>query len=139
MPTSEGKIQLFIPGIPQPKGSIRAFMPKGRGFPILTSDNPKAKKWEDEIRRAIRSEEYLTGPIVINLKFCMPIPKSTSKKRRLTLNWQVKKPDIDKLARAILDALTGTIYKDDSQVAKLTAEKIYGDSPGVFIGIDSLV
>ena len=138
MPNTEGKIQLFIPGIPQSKGSIRAFMPKGHCFPVLTSTNPKLKKWEAVIRQAVRGEEFLTGPISLNLKFCLPIPKSTSKKRRLTLNWQIKKPDIDKLARAVLDSLTGVIYKDDSQVAKLTAEKVYADCPGVFIGIDSL-
>ena len=36
-----------------------------------------------------------------------------------------KKPDIDKLVRLVLDALTGIAYVDDSQVVLLYAEKSY--------------
>lgn len=33
------------------------------------------------------------------------------------------RPDLDKLVRSVLDALTGIVYKDDSQVSELTASK----------------
>lgn len=36
--------------------------------------------------------------------------------------------DVDKLARAILDALTGTVYMDDSQVVRLTVGKYYANT-----------
>jgi Holliday junction resolvase RusA-like endonuclease len=45
------------------------------------------------------------------------------------------KPDIDKLSRSVLDAITGGIVKDDSQVIILNARKEYGDKPGVLIRV----
>lgn len=41
-------------------------------------------------------------------------------------------PDLDKLARAVLDALTGIAYRDDAQVVELLASKRYG-TPGVAV------
>lgn len=39
--------------------------------------------------------------------------------------------DVDNVAKAILDALTGVIFHDDSQVERLTVEKVDGDRPRV--------
>jgi Holliday junction resolvase RusA-like endonuclease len=45
------------------------------------------------------------------------------------------KPDLDKLARAVLDALTGVYYLDDAQVVSLDLQKAYTHgAPGVYIG-----
>lgn len=41
----------------------------------------------------------------------------------------VTKPDVDKLARAVLDALTGHAFRDDSQVVDLHVVKAYSDTP----------
>jgi len=35
--------------------------------------------------------------------------------------------DVDSVARAVLDALSGVVFHDESQVEKLTVEKIDGD------------
>ena len=40
--------------------------------------------------------------------------------------WKVTGPDLDKLTRAVLDALTGVLYNDDRQVVKIEAFKQYG-------------
>ena len=53
----------------------------------------------------------------------------------------IKQPDLDKLCRAIQDALTKLVWRDDSQVTKITAEKYYEDEnhlPGVLIYIKEL-
>ena len=42
-------------------------------------------------------------------------------------------PDLDKLIRGVLDALTAVVYRDDSQVTRITAQKVYGERPGVWI------
>jgi len=47
----------------------------------------------------------------------------------------VGKPDIDKLCRAVLDALTGIAYADDSQVVALDASKVYGPTASTEIFI----
>lgn len=46
--------------------------------------------------------------------------------------------DLDKLTRAVGDALTGTIYKDDRQITDLYASKCYDDQDLVTISIESL-
>ena len=39
--------------------------------------------------------------------------------------------DVDNVAKAILDALSGVVFHDDSQVERLTVEKVDGDRPRV--------
>ena len=36
-----------------------------------------------------------------------------------------KKPDVDNIAKSILDALNGFVFKDDNQVSKISVEKRY--------------
>lgn len=56
--------------------------------------------------------------------------RSASYRHRYT-----KKPDIDKLTRSVLDALTGIVYRDDSQVDYVLAQKKYGLEPHTDIQI----
>ena len=49
------------------------------------------------------------------------------------------RPDLDKLARAVLDALVGAgVIRDDAQVAELHATKGYGERPGLAVALRSL-
>ena len=41
--------------------------------------------------------------------------------------WQTSKPDADNYAKLILDALNGVLWRDDAQVVRLFAEKVYCD------------
>ena len=47
--------------------------------------------------------------------------------------------DVDKLVRAIFDAMTGIVYKDDSQVCDSSEQKRYADgrAPGVWVYIST--
>jgi len=72
--------------------------------------------------------------IFLSVTFLMPRPKSLPKK----VHQDVKRPDLDKLIRAVMDALTGIYYQDDSQVVLISATKNYvgkNDTPGVDIRI----
>lgn len=51
----------------------------------------------------------------------------------------IGKPDLDKLARALLDALKGVCWADDAQVAQLAARKRYankGEAPHVAVLVE---
>ena len=45
------------------------------------------------------------------------------------------KPDIDKLTRAVLDALTHHAYDDDCQVVSLNVVKLYGENEYIRINV----
>jgi Holliday junction resolvase RusA-like endonuclease len=55
--------------------------------------------------------------------------------------WHASAPDIDKLCRAVLDALTSVAWVDDRQVARLVASKRWpdeGEAPGASIRVHRL-
>jgi hypothetical protein len=58
-------------------------------------------------------------------------------KRRRIYPIGARSGDLDKLARSVLDALTGVVFKDDAHVTQLTASKDWGQ-PGAFIEIESV-
>lgn len=123
-------ITFRVASIPKPKGSMRAFVRGGR--PILTSDNPGLKGWEAVVRgEAQRHVDHCAeGEVEVVLHFHLTRPKSHGK----ALKPHLTKPDVDKLARAVLDALTGVAFRDDSQVVRLEATKRYvghEQQPGV--------
>jgi crossover junction endodeoxyribonuclease RusA len=73
-------------------------------------------------------------PVLIALTFKLHRPLShygSGKNARLVKpsapKHPAKVPDIDKLTRAVLDALTSIVWVDDSQVVRLTASKVYVD------------
>lgn len=70
------------------------------------------------------SEEWPhLGPVEVELAFTVKKPQSAPKRKR---TWPITRPDIDKLSRTILDALTNSgAIRDDSQVVVLHARKTY--------------
>lgn len=113
---------LDVTGVPQPKGSMKAFVRGGRA--VVTSDNPRLKAWQQTVRVEAQRAGVaaLAGPVAIQLAFRLQRPIALSKRREAA---HVTRPDVDKLARAVLDALTGVAWGDDSQVASLRATKRY--------------
>lgn len=115
---------------PEPQGSVRAFMIGGR--PRLTSDNAKLKPYRHALtqmametvsRNAQDAPVAPAGvPVALTVVWTLAKPKSTPKR----VTQPTKKPDADKLLRAVLDSLTGVAYADDSQVVTIMATKRYG-------------
>lgn len=142
------KVTFRVHGIPATQGSMRAFLPKGGKFPIVTHDNKAPlRSWRDavasEALRKRRGEGLITGPIALRLRFYLPQPRSrpavlrTDRQRReWAHHW--KRPDIDKLQRAVLDALKGVLYHDDGQIVQVMANKSYSATPGLEIQLECL-
>lgn len=87
----------------------------------------KAAEWDLKFQAP---DTPMEGPISMDVVFYMPIAKSMYKTRRTALmdKPHASRPDIDNLLKFLLDAAK-CLYKDDSQVCKLTAVKIYSDNP----------
>jgi crossover junction endodeoxyribonuclease RusA len=136
--TQEGAnvMNVFIPGTPVPQGSMRGYA-RGGGV-VITSANKKTMPWRADIAAVVRSyvgSEIMhpDGPVSVTITFVMPRRASEPKR---TTPAHVRKPDIDKLIRAALDAITGIVFTDDSQVVHVTAHKHtaeIGEQPGMHV------
>ena len=119
-------IRFTVYGHPETKGSTRAFLPKGAKHPIITNDNKKAKPWQQQISGAAfaLAADILPRsiPVSVTLHFFFARPLSHGKK----LKPHTVKPDADKCARLVNDALTGILFEDDSQITDLRITKSYG-------------
>ena len=114
--------EISIPGKPNPKGRPR----RGRYGGVYTPKD--TRQWETMAKTMIRLQwrkSPLDGPLYVSITACYAIPQSWSKKKRSTPPERTAKPDLDNIIKSALDAMNGVVYKDDSQVCKIVAEKRY--------------
>jgi len=137
-------IEFFVAGEPVPQGSTKAFYIKKLERVVTTHTNANTEQWRHRIAteaqhtndlrtQSFFSDDRRLGYEVV-LDFVFSKPKSQPKKWVMN----TKRPDLDKLIRAALDAITGVLIPDDSQVVKITAGKCYGDcdrTPGLYISV----
>lgn len=76
----------------------------------------------------------LFGPIAIQAAFYLPRVSSLPR----TITAPIKKPDLDKLVRCLCDALTGVVYRDDSQVVEISVSKRFDAAPHARIEVREL-
>jgi len=78
----------------------------------------------------------LETPVAVYIYINHAIPASYSKKRKeacLNRFERPKKPDLDNVAKAYLDAMNGIVYKDDVQVVSLHVTKRYNTVGSVHV------
>ncbi len=129
-------IRFEVRGLPIPQGSTRAWVLHGK--PVITSSAKGLTTWRRLVADVAQNhapKEPWEGPVEIELDFGIPKPKSAPKRKRV---WPDKRPDLDKLTRAVLDALTYVVFADDSQVIEILASKDYG-APGVVVEIHRIL
>lgn len=82
----------------------------------------------------------LEGRVSVDIKAIFNIPKTTKKQDREKMLENAisptKKPDIDNIVKIILDAMNKFAFKDDTQITKLSVEKMYGEEEKVIISIE---
>lgn len=113
------KIEFTVEGIPRPQGSKRHV---GNG--IMVESSKHVATWRtmirDAARKAMAGRECVREKAVsIQATFYFERPKAHYTSKGLRPNAPVivvKKPDVDKLLRAVLDACSMIVYYDDSQV-----------------------
>lgn len=133
-------IEFFAAGIPATKGSMKAFVRGKRA--IVTHDNARTKPWQGVVAHAAHEAGVtpLEGPVAVELAFFFPRPSghlgSKGLKRSApALPITRSSGDVDKLARSVLDALTGVAYRDDSQVVQLVARKTFSGLRGAGVRV----
>jgi Holliday junction resolvase RusA-like endonuclease len=121
-------VTFTVYGTPVAQGSMKAVMPLGAAHPrVLHTSNKKLKAWREDIgwralealNRAGLTRMGRSVAVSVEAVFYFRRPSS------VTRDYMTVAPDIDKLGRAVLDALTGVVYEDDSQVVELVKRKLY--------------
>jgi len=129
------------------------------GKVAVVDDNPKAKPWQAEVayagayamQRAAGpargadfdpAPELFDGPLGLAVTFTLRRPKghfgtgrNAWKLKPSALPWPMVKPDCTKLLRAVEDALTGVVWRDDAQVVEQLVVKRYGEPEGAHVEV----
>lgn len=134
-------VRFQIPGEPKGKARPRVFTNKqtGRSQAITPKDSMSYENLVKWIYTSAMEPTKFEGEIEARIVAMYGIPKSMTKRNRQLIEegklHPTKKPDLDNIAKIVLDALNGIAYKDDSQVVKLTVEKHYSDNPRVEVSL----
>ena len=129
----ESFLSFFVPGKPIGKGRPR-FTRAGHTYtPAITALAEKRVAAIASNAMIDAQRKPCIGRCSVHIIATWPIPKSWPKTRQAAAlsNAEIPgKPDLDNIAKLILDALNGVVYEDDVQVCMLTVTKLYGDTPG---------
>lgn len=126
--------------------------PQGSKNPWGGEANKNLAPWREALAAAgveqmaqDEAELIPSGPVGMEVAFFFPRPaahygtgKNAGVLKDTAPNHKASKPDLDKLMRAIGDALTGVAFRDDSQIAKVEMVKLYGEKPGVSVLVYAL-
>ena len=120
----------FVHGDPIPQGSMK-FIGNRR---MIHTRQKDLYAWRKAVSQAAQGAGItpLTGSVTVDAWFYV------QRKKSVTRDEPNVRPDLDKLTRAILDALTGIAYADDAQVTQINVSKEYArvlDSVGVCITV----
>lgn len=140
-----------VRGRPQPAGSKRAFPIKrtnGRMGVAVTDDNPQSRDWKTDVASAAFAAmdgDLLDGPLGLACEFTLRRPKghfgtgrNSGSVKSSAPPSPITKPDTTKLLRAIEDAMSGIVWRDDAQVVEQAATKVYGEPEGVRVAVWTL-
>lgn len=129
-------VSLVIDGIPVPKGRPRFTR---QGFAYTPQKTREYEKMVADIARKIMSgKPPLDFPVKVLAVAYMPMPKMSMKKTADAVAGYIlpaKKPDIDNLAKAALDACNGIIWRDDALICSLLVKKRYAVRPRLEIKV----
>jgi len=131
---------LRVYGAPAPQGSIKPVAPRRkdgtRGRTVLIHETgPKVKAWRAAVLAAVgradKLERFAAGqPVEVIVIFRMTRPLADYRAGGHLADSapaeHVKRPDLDKLLRGLLDALADAgVLADDSQVCAVSATKVW--------------
>lgn len=140
------QIELTVYGNPVAQGRPR--FSRQSGF-VKAYDPIQSKSYKQLIR--LELQPLLSDPdfkpidqaCCLNLKVFRAIPKSFSKKKREEASLRhvrpTTKPDIDNYVKGVLDALNGTVLKDDSVVCEIFARKFYSERPRIEVVLEARI
>jgi len=138
-------MKIVIPGKPVAQQRPR-FYRRGNHVGTYSAQETDAGRW------MLLANSQIDGrvtevPVKVDMVFVLPRPKghygtgrNAGKLKSSAPDYPKSRPDIDNYCKWVLDCLnsTGGVWKDDSQVVSMTAEKVYGENPETVIEITEI-
>jgi Holliday junction resolvase RusA-like endonuclease len=107
--------------------------------PQRTKDFEEKVRWSFVSKYNIEKEaSYEPFRATITAIFKPPVSTSQKKLKEIIGTSYMKKPDVDNIAKAILDSLNGLPYKDDNQVVELLVKKEYGLENRIIVELEEI-
>ncbi len=136
-------ISFFVECTPIAQPRQRHAVRNGHAINYLPKSHPiHIYKQMVQIHARMACPGIMEGPVGVNVMFLMPRPASRIWKRKaIDRAWHVAKPDQDNLVKGTFDAMNGIVWRDDSQVCRLMATKMYAagdEKPGVMVQVYEL-
>lgn len=117
-------IKFRVVGEVQPQGSMTARVTKaGKAF-VKPSNDHRLRKWRGLVAMAAEQAyqgQPLDQPVMTVITWGRPAPASKKGQKYDDTGY-----DIDKLERAVNDAITGVIVTNDSRIVRVIKEKLLG-------------
>lgn len=128
---------------------MRGFTRRGGGVGMEEGNAERVRPWMHTLAWEARSAGCTAedGPVTVGLTFWFPRPKGHFTPRGILKasapRYHTVKPDVDKLARAVLDSLAHVAFSDDARVVALEPAPwkryvVGTQSPGVAVVVRRL-
>lgn len=136
-------VAIEIPGKPVAKGRPRFAR---RGNFVATYTEAKTASYETLVRwyaaQEMVGKTKIEGPLRAEINITLPVPQSWSGKKKMAALsgalGHTSKPDLDNYLKAAIDGINGVVFHDDAQICVITAQKQYGEKPGMRITVTKL-
>lgn len=155
------KIEFTAYGEAKPAGSKTGFVVKtksGKSRAVVVDACKTTKPWQAVVSSSALEAIKDCGEtprlslfdsetsLVVDMRFFIPRPaghyfktgKFAGQKKSQAREYPCVRPDVLKLARAVEDAMTGIVYRDDSQIVQEHISKHYGEPARVEVTISTL-
>lgn len=129
---------------PAPQGSKKYVGTRrtaaGNSIPMIVESSPRLPAWRKAVSDAVVQGMKESGDLgkfdgAVKVEAVFYLTRKPTVKRALP----IVPPDVDKLARSLLDGITAKgegVWRDDSQVVRLEVSKVYATGePGVAVTI----
>lgn len=135
-------VRFEVLGQPVPQGSKSAIRVGARTV-VVEQNRARLRPWRAQVseaaERAMNGSAPLLGPLQLDLQLFLRRPKTHYRAdgdlKASAPEYVTTRPDADKVVRAVADAMSAIVYRDDSQLAELYVVKLYDERPRIVVEV----